>query len=146
MFTPPSMASCAQWTHMMHQRWLCPRIPVPVLTLSDYYTNSLITRGQLLLLRFKHLFYSVFPQLFLGGILFLFRPHAYPSPLCALPPPSLPLTTPVPSHSPHSWGEWVESSMGMQDPRRAEGALPHTNQSTGCVQTPTDRPVGSFGG
>lgn len=109
---PPchNMASCALWTHMMCQRWLCPRIPVPILPLSDYYTNSLITRGQLLLLCFKHLFYSVFPQLIFffflgwvrGGVLFLFCPHAYPSLLCALPPPSLPLTAPVPSHSPHS--------------------------------------------
>lgn len=76
---------------------------------------------------------------FWGGVLFLFRPHAYPSPPCALPPPSLPLTAPVPSHSPHSWSEWVESSVGMQDPRRAEGALPHTDQSTVCVQITAHR-------
>lgn len=67
-------------------------------------------------------------------VLFLFWPHAHPSPLCAPPPLFLTLTAPVPSHSPHSWAEWVESSMGIRDPRRAEGALPHTNQGSACVQ------------
>lgn len=77
---PPPPPSCAQWTHMICQHSLCLRIPVPTLTLSDYYTYSLITRGQLLLLRFKHLFYSVFPQLFFfgGGFFSYFAPMHIP--------------------------------------------------------------------
>lgn len=146
----PSMASCAPWTHMMCQRWLCLRMPVPVRTLSDYYTNSLITRGPLLLLRFKHLFYSVFPQFFfLGGWGFFsyFAPMHIP-PLSVPSRPHLCLLQPLfpPTlHIPGVSGWKVQWGCRIPEGQRGLCLIP-TRALYVCKSRPTDRPVGSFGG
>lgn len=41
---PLQAASCTLWTHMLCHHWLCRCIPVPVLTLSNYYKNSVMRR------------------------------------------------------------------------------------------------------
>lgn len=71
---------------------------------------------------FPHLFFVFFPHSALMSLPSLFIPH-----LCLLQPPlSLPLSTFL--------GEWVESSMGMWDPRRAVGGFA-SYQSSVCVQS-----------
>lgn len=136
---PPQAASPASWTRMMCHRWLCHCIPVPALTLSNYHTNSLTRR---LMRAIYYYCISKFSVLSLSSSLYFFLhsaptslPSLYPPPphLCLLqPPPPLPLSAFL--------GEWVESSMGMWDPRRA-GGLPLTRAQYVCKPGASYQPV-----
>lgn len=95
MRSPPSNGLFLQsWTRMMCHRWLCHCIPVPVLTLSNYHTNSLMRRLSMIMRAIYYycdselLLRSVFPHLLLLFFLFLppSLPHTAPSAPLSYPP------------------------------------------------------------
>lgn len=130
MRSPPSNGLFLQsWTRMMCHRWLCHCIPVPVLTLSNYHTNSLMRRLSMIMRAiyyycdWKLLLRSAFPHLLL---LFFSLSSPISASYSPLSPPLLP------SLSPHSlvsgwkvqWGCGIPEGQGVC-------LLPH---SAVCVQ------------
>lgn len=114
---PPQTASPASWTRMMCHHWLCHRIPVPALTLSNYHTNSLTRR---LMRDIYYYCISKFVVLSLSSSLYFFPPC--PSPLFIPTPPISASYSPLfPSLSPHSlvsgwkvqWGCGIPEGQGV---------------------------------
>lgn len=136
-WSPLQAASCTLWTHMLCHHWLCRWIPVPVLTLSNYYKNSLMRRlwvlswGTFICYGTWNICYT--HSFLLFCFFFNFFSHLAPTSLpLSLYPPSLPLTAPLPSPSPHSLvsGWEVHGGCGISEGQWGFASY----QSTVCVE------------